>query len=122
MIDDVFESPDLDKFPYQPDSWWIRATSTIKLLHDLELSSIYRLQAIIAKNVKEEKESINQTVLLLVLSCLAVLLLSAYLISSLTRQLYKMRDAAKDIAEGKIDVQIKKRSNDAIGVLAESFN
>jgi signal transduction histidine kinase len=122
VIDDVFESPDLDKFPYQPDSWWIRATSTIKLLHDLELSSIYRLQAIIAKNVKEEKESINQTVLLLVLSCLAVLLLSAYLISSLTRQLYKMRDAAKDIAEGKIDVQIKKRSNDAIGVLAESFN
>lgn len=122
VIDDVFESPDLDKFPYQPDSWWIRATSTIKLLHDLELSSIYRLQAIIAKNVKEEKESINQTVLLLVLSCLAVLLLSAYLISSLTRQLYNMRDAAKDIAEGKIDVQIKKRSNDAIGVLAESFN
>jgi len=122
VIDDVFESPDLDKFPYQPDSWWIRATSTIKLLHDLELRSIYRLQAIIAKNVKEEKESINQTVLLLVLSCLAVLLLSAYLISSLTRQLYKMRDAAKDIAEGKIDVQIKKRSNDAIGVLAESFN
>lgn len=122
VIDDVFESPDLDKFPYQPDSWWIRATSTIKLLHDLELRSIYRLQAIIAKNVKEEKESINQTVLLLVLSCLAVLLLSAYLISSLTRQLYKMRDAARDIAEGKIDVQIKKRSNDAIGVLAESFN
>ena len=33
-----------------------------------------------------------------------------------------MRDAARDIAEGKIDVQIKKRSNDAIGVLAESFN
>ena len=55
VIDDVFESPDLDKFPYQQDSWWIRATSTIKLLHDLELRSIYRLQAIIAKNVKEEK-------------------------------------------------------------------
>ena len=122
VIDDIFESPDLDNFPYQPDSWWIRATSTIKLLHDLELSSIYRLQAIIAKNVEQEKESINQTVLLLVLSCLAVLTLSAYLISSLTRQLYKMRDAAKDIAEGKIDVKITKRSNDAIGVLAESFN
>lgn len=121
-IDYVFENPDLEAYPYWPDSWWIQSTSTIKLLHGLELSSIYRLKSIIDASVKAERESINQTILLLVLSVLAVFILSVYLITSLTRQLFKIRDAAKEIAEGKIDVHIENRSNDAIGILASSFN
>lgn len=122
VIDYVFENPDLEVFPFQSDEWWIQSTSTIKLLHGLELSSVNRLKSIIDVNVKTEKEKINQTIILLVLSVLAVLLLSAYLITSLTRQLFKIKDAAKEIAEGKIDVHIESLSNDAIGTLATSFN
>ncbi len=61
-------------------------------------------------------------VLALILTIVVSVALSAILIRLVTRPIRRLEEAAKEVARGRLDVQLEVDSNDEIGGLARSFN
>ncbi|RYZ27277.1 MAG: HAMP domain-containing protein, partial [Chitinophagaceae bacterium] len=106
---------------YTSERWWNISATGVDEVRRLQRSQLQLAQEGMNTIYEKEKVSRNRSLLFLILSIAVVLGLMMYTISVITKALDKLNKAARKIASGATDIQIKEDSNDAIGNLARSI-
>lgn len=122
MIDYCFETETNRLTNFTAFDWWLSATGTINVLHELELFVINRVKISLDNQEDKLQSDIDYLYLMLSVVLTIVLLMVSFIAKSITSDLQKIEDAAQDLEDGKIDVNVAIYTKDEIGKLAAAFN
>ena len=106
---------------YTSDRWWTMSANAVDQIRRLQRSELQSARKGMEAIYEKEKVARDRSLLFLILSIVLVLSLMMYTISVITKTLGELNLAAKKIALGATDLQIKPETDDAIGNLARSI-
>ena len=122
IINYCFENQTNNLSEFTATDWWISATGSINLLHELELFVLSNIKESLNKQEEYLENEINVLYLMLSIVLGSVLVLASLIANSISRQLKRIEFVAHNLKLGKTDVKVEITSNDVIGKLASTFN
>jgi len=120
-LDNLFTDGVVDT-TFNEENWWVVSASGVDEIRDLQQKLLRQCEVSVEKIYQDEKSNRNKTLIVLAIALFFVLFIVVYTIRMITKMLNELKDAAKEISEGKTGVKINVDSNDAIGSLANSIN
>lgn len=122
IIESAFNNPGMVNFPYDFDTWWDAASSSINALKEVEDFS----SDVISKNAEAEFSNstsrVAQSIMIAVLTTLLIFAIVFYTIRGIINSVNSIKEAANKMAKGDVNVVLDVKINDEIGALADSFN
>lgn len=101
---------------------YIHQNKEKKLVYSPLQNDMILLLSVEAGEIEKRQDDLFQILLLVAISmALIAALINVYVSSRITKPLKKLTEAAEQIAEGKLDVELPKPTNDEVGRLTRSF-
>lgn len=122
ILDYCFENQTNALTDFTAEDWWISATGTINLLHELEIFVLSSIRGSLQTQEKALSDDIDGLFLMLASVLFGMLVLVALITKSITNPLKKIEKAAAKINLGDTNVNVVINTNDEIGNLAYTFN
>lgn len=122
ILDYCFENQTNALTDFTAEDWWISATGTINLLHELEIFVLSSIRGSLQTQEKALSDDIDGLFLMLASVLFGMLVLVALITKSITNPLKKIEKAAAKINLGDTNVNVAINTNDEIGNLAYTFN
>ena len=122
IINYCFENQTNNLSEFTATDWWISATGSINLLHELELFVLSNIKGSLNQQEEYLENDIYSLYLMLSIVLISVLVLVSLIAKSITGQLKRIEFVVHNLKLGKTDVKVQITSDDEIGKLAKSFN
>lgn len=121
MLDSAYNHPDLTRFPFSSDEWWINGVYFLNSLKDIEDYSSLSILKTAQDQVAEINESMTRSITIALVVVLLIIAILFFTIRSISTSISRIKEAADRITKGEVNMSLPVTSKDEIGNLAASF-
>jgi CheY-like chemotaxis protein/HAMP domain-containing protein len=122
IMDSAFNDPGLKNYPYNLNTWWSVATSSINSLKDVEDFSSDLIRQRGDRELVLAQANVNRSIAIAVVMVLLIILLKLYTIREISSSIQSIKTAAETMAKGDDRVMAEVKTKDELGQLAQTFN